>query len=296
LWELTRAYATMARGGAVAPLHLLEDAPTTPALRVGERPVWELVTDMLADAHARAKSFGVHSVLEMPFPAAVKTGTSSDFRDTWTVGFSRDYTVGVWVGNFDGSAMHRVSGVTGAGPLWNRIMLHLHERDEPAAFVAPAGYVRMRICATTGHAPLPDCPAVVQEWVRERDVASVRHAVAPHLGTEYDTWLALHPESQRSPVVRIVFPRNGDVFVRNAVTSTLQAPVQQLALRAVGAGRAIRWSVGGRPVPFDAAGTAFWPLALGTWTLEASDGRQTDRVTIHVVNPERFNRPGFTRS
>ena len=59
---------------------------------------------MLSDAHARAKAFGVESLLSLPFPTAVKTGTSSDFRDTWTVGFSTDYTVAVWVGNFDGEA------------------------------------------------------------------------------------------------------------------------------------------------------------------------------------------------
>ena len=63
---------------------------------IGFASDWALVTDMLADRHARAHSFGLHSVLEMPFPAAVKTGTSSDFHDTWTIGFTRDYTVGVW--------------------------------------------------------------------------------------------------------------------------------------------------------------------------------------------------------
>ncbi|MFY9738737.1 MAG: transglycosylase domain-containing protein, partial [Candidatus Cybelea sp.] len=114
LWELVQAYVAMARGGSFLPLHLTGE-PATPRA-VGDPANWALVTDMLADPHARAHSFGLHSVLEMPFPAAVKTGTSSDFHDTWTVGFTRDYTVGVWVGNFDGSPMRGVSGVTGAGP------------------------------------------------------------------------------------------------------------------------------------------------------------------------------------
>jgi penicillin-binding protein 1C len=89
---------------------------------------------MLSDPHARAKAFGVDSVLNLPFPVAVKTGTSSNYRDTWTVGFTTDYTVATWVGNFDGEPMRQVSGVTGAAPLWNRIMLHLHEHQEPGAF------------------------------------------------------------------------------------------------------------------------------------------------------------------
>ena len=162
LWELAGAYATLARGGSAVPLHLLNLQPPA-ANRIGDPPTWSLVTDMLADPHARAQSFGLHSVLEMPFPAAVKTGTSSDFRDTWTVGFSREYTVAVWVGNFDGSPMRDVSGVTGAAPLWNRIMLHLYDRkDDPPPFDPPSGFVRVAICATTGHAPQPGCPAVVR--------------------------------------------------------------------------------------------------------------------------------------
>ena len=159
---------------------------------------------MLADPHARERSFGRHSVLDMPFAAAVKTGTSSDFRDTWTVGFTRDYTVGVWVGNFDGSAMRGISGVTGAGPLWNRIMLHLHERKEPEPLPPPSGFVATAICATTGHAPQRGCPAVVREWVRPADLADVRRPVAPQLGHEYDAWLALHPpRSRRSASHRV---------------------------------------------------------------------------------------------
>lgn len=295
LWEMVGAYATMARGGVPVPLHLI-DAPAAPAPRIGDAATWALITDMLADPHARAKSFGVHSVLEMPFPAAVKTGTSSDFRDTWTVGYTRDYTVGVWVGNFDGTPMRGVSGVTGAGPLWNRIMLHLNETRDPDGFDPPAGFVRTSICAVTGHAPQPGCPAVVEEWVRPHDLASVRRTVPLRLGSEYDTWLALHPQDATAARLRIVFPRNGDVFVANPASTSLQAREQELALRAVASGRAILWSANGKTVPLDSSGTAFLPVRVGTWTIVAEDGRQRDRVTIRVVPRERDARPGFTRT
>ena len=134
----------------------------------------------------------MHSVLEMPFPAAVKTGTSSDFRDTWTVGFTRDYTVAVWVGNFDGSAMRGVSGVTGAGPLWNRIMLHLHERKRPPPLRSPPGYVRVASARRPAvHVARATCPAVVQEWVKPQEIASLR--------------------PRNEPVtLRIAFPHDGD--------------------------------------------------------------------------------------
>jgi penicillin-binding protein 1C len=293
LWELTRAYAAMAHGGGYAPLRLIAGQPSPAPVQIGDRPSWMLVTDMLSDPFARAKSFGLHSVIEMPFPAAVKTGTSSDFRDTWTVGFSRDYTVGVWVGNFDGSAMQGVSGVTGAGPLWSRIMLHLHERNEPLPFAPPLGYVRTRICATTGHAPMSDCRAVVYEWVKPADLAGVRRAVPERLGAEYDAWLAQHPENARS-AFRIVFPHSGDVFVRNDVTTAVQAREQQIALRAVGASEKVEWRVNGVSLALDSEGRAFWPVALGTWSVEARSGTNVDRITIHVVKPPQI-RGGFTR-
>ncbi len=277
LWELVGAYATMARGGDALPLTLVTGDAPAPPRPVGSRTYWQLVTDMLADPHARAKSFGIGSVLQMPFPAAVKTGTSSDFRDTWTVGFTRDYTVGAWVGNFDGSPMRGVSGVTGAGPLWNRIMLHLYERaDDPPPFPAPRGLVRATICATTGRTPVPRerCPGIVQEWVPARELAALKLPEAP-------------------ASLRIAFPRDGDVFVRNATPGALARAEQQLALRAVDAAGPVRWSVGGTPVALDASGDAFWPLRLGTWQIQAGDGRRNATVTIRVVPPAQRSRPGF---
>ena len=68
----------------------------------------------------------------------MKTGTSKDMRDNWCIGFSRDYTVGVWVGNFEGDAMHDVSGVTGAAPVWREIMGALHATSVPAPAAASA--------------------------------------------------------------------------------------------------------------------------------------------------------------
>jgi penicillin-binding protein 1C len=293
LWENVAAYVTLARGGSAVPLHLLAGT-NAGAHSLGDAATWELVTDMLADPHARAKSFGMRSVLEMPFPAAVKTGTSSDFRDTWTVGYTRDYTVGVWVGNFDGSPMRGVSGVTGAGPLWNRIMLHLHEREDPQDFDSPRGFVRAPICATTGHAPRSDCPAIVEEWVLARDLARVRRAVPLSLDRQYDPWLSLHPRDAKAPRLRIVFPNEGAVFERNPSASALQANEQQLALRAVDSGRVVRWKANGKAVPLDSSGTAFWPIRIGTWTIEAFDGRERDRVTIRVVPQRHDAKPGFT--
>src|SRR5581483_8517305 len=153
LEELAGAYATIAGGGLPVRVHALAGTAPSSAVAVGAVAEWSLVTDMLADAHARARAFGVASLLRTSFPSAVKTGTSSDFRDTWTVGFTPRFTVATWVGNFDGTPMERVSGVTGAAPLWNHVIRRAM-RDQPdRAFAPPPGYARTPMCATTGRRP-----------------------------------------------------------------------------------------------------------------------------------------------
>lgn len=267
LAELVHAYMTMARAGSSVPLRDVLDAPSSNPVQIGDPATWDLVIDMLADPYARAQSFGVDSILRLPFPAAVKTGTSSDYRDTWTVGFTRDYTVGVWAGNFDGSAMRGVSGVTGAAPLWNRIMLHLYEgRVDPLGFPAPHGYARVPICATTGLPPGHGCSAIVREWMRITRVAA---------------WRRRGP----APVaaIRILSPSNGDVYALNPA-SGLASDSQRIELRA-SASAAVAWSVGGRSLPADAEDHAFWPLRLGRWTVEARSGDASAHVSIDVVRP-----------
>lgn len=132
LLELTAAYATLARGGEYREPTLLSRAEARgrdvlltarAQRRVFSPAVSYLVGHVLADAAARRGAFGSSSVLELPFAAAVKTGTSSDYRDNWTLGYAGDVVVGVWVGRHDGAPMHGVSGVAGAAPAFRRIML-----------------------------------------------------------------------------------------------------------------------------------------------------------------------------
>ena len=286
LEELAAAYATIARGGRTARAHALDGDTGAVAERpanVGAASEWALVTDVLADAHARARAFGVASLLRTPFPSAVKTGTSSDFRDTWTVGFTRDYTVATWVGNFDGSPMRRISGVTGAAPLWNRIVRHLAERDAPQAFAPPRGYVRRPMCATTGVRPTRACRSVVPEWLDARDQIAWNAPPRP-LDRRYDAWLAAQPP-QAGDDLRIVAPHDGDAFV--AAAGARIAVVARGAIRPA-------WELNGRTV---AAQNARWtlPLARGRWTLRVRDGAHADTVTFTVGDrPPHGRRAGFT--
>ncbi len=296
LEELAGAYATIANGGRIVHPHALFDendatgsasasrsvADGGDSRRVGVRSEWALVTDMLSDAHARARAFGVASLLRTAFPSAVKTGTSSDFRDTWTVGFTREYTVATWVGNFSGSPMQRVSGVTGAAPLWNHIIRRLAERAPPAPFVPPSGYLRRPMCATTGRRPTRPCESVVSELIDARDVAAWNRPPAA-LDRRYDAWLAAQPPDPGEPL-RIVAPHDRDAFVA--------ASGARIAVIARGAVHA-SWTLNGRPVGRGSR----WTLGLtrGRWTLRARDGMQTDAVTFDVGDaPPHAPRVGFT--
>jgi penicillin-binding protein 1C len=288
LYELARAYATLARDGAPTALRLTRDGATQPDPNVGASagdPAWPFVTNVLADPIARSASFGLGSILSVPFDAAVKTGTSSDFRDTWTAGFTRDYTVAVWVGNFDGRPMRDISGITGAGPLWNRIVLHLHANSEPQPFDLPPGYAPRTICATTGLRPTPACPAVVRELLDARDRTELARETprAPTLDATYDAWLVTSPERDRMPT-RILFPRDGDRFVA--------APGRSLKIEIAGA-RSPEVTIDGRPLA-RTDDDYLVPLRVGTHTITARSASGDSTVHVSIVPPPQRAPNGFT--
>lgn len=154
LLELTTAYSTIARMGTYRPPVLLCDAPPAPEIRVFDPAACWLVADVMADNEARIRSFGIDSALRLPFPVAVKTGTSTDYRDNWTMGFNARFTVGVWVGNFDNSPMRGVSGVTGAAPIFRDIFTWLEARWPSPWFPRPADIIEMQVDPLTGK-PVP---------------------------------------------------------------------------------------------------------------------------------------------
>jgi 1A family penicillin-binding protein len=169
LLELTAAYAAFANGGRkVEPVAILrvEDSQGNtlyekrPGLgeRVLDERVAYLITDILSDDLARMPAFGEGSVLQLSRPAAVKTGTTTDWRDNWTIGYTPDLVVGVWAGNADNSPMHNVSGVTGAAPIWHDFMEEVLKSRPVRGFAQPEGLTRVEVCALSGQLPNPYCP------------------------------------------------------------------------------------------------------------------------------------------
>jgi len=121
-----------------------------------------MLKSILSDSQARAAAFGYPSVLDLSNgrPAAVKTGTTNDYRDNWTVGFTTDFTVGVWVGNTDNHAMsHGVTGLSGAAPIWHDVMEYLHQGHDIHTFTRPDGLVSVAVCQIDGLRSNGVCPA-----------------------------------------------------------------------------------------------------------------------------------------
>jgi penicillin-binding protein 1C len=171
--ELVAGYAAFARGGEwIEPSFTPRSiAPRTERLMSSRTAFW--ITDILADAEARAFVFGRGGSLELPFSVAVKTGTSQAYHDNWTIGYSRHVTVGVWVGNFDRTPLRNSSGVTGAGPIFHAVMLAAERRVSGASshfshediLTTPSTSVQREICALSGQTANQWCPLRRREWV-----------------------------------------------------------------------------------------------------------------------------------
>lgn len=168
LLDLTAAYAAFAAGGTrVDPVavmrvedsagNVLYEAPPAGRERVLSPETAYLISDILSDNEARAPGFGLHSPLRLGRPAAVKTGTTGDFRDNWTVGYTPDLAVGVWAGNADNSPMRRISGVDGAAPIWRDVMTTALIGLPPKQVPEPEGIRRVLVCLPSGLLPTPYC-------------------------------------------------------------------------------------------------------------------------------------------
>jgi membrane peptidoglycan carboxypeptidase len=172
LLDMTAAYGVFATGGIYHPpsvileitseddgiIHdpLLADMPLANSFVISPQAAY-LTTHILSDNDARAPTFGLESPLRLSRPAAAKTGTTTNWRDNWTVGYTPDLVVGVWVGNASGAPMSHVSGVNGAGPIWHDFMEAAHHGLPIHDFSVPDRLVWRDICPISGHLAGPDC-------------------------------------------------------------------------------------------------------------------------------------------
>ncbi len=161
LLELAGAYAMLANGGLRRPVRTFENEAAVEPQRVFDEQAVFFITHILSDEDLRVRAFGAATPLLMGFPMAIKTGTSSNWRDSWALGYTDRYTVGVWSGDFSGDSMDRLSGALGAGPLFHRVAKLVVGRGatphRPKAFKTPNGVEEITVCSLSGMAPTPNC-------------------------------------------------------------------------------------------------------------------------------------------
>jgi penicillin-binding protein 1C len=317
LLELATAYMTFPNGGLWKPATLLPATsdPQT-AHRVYDERAAFLITDILKDGVARRPAFG--GSFHFPFPCAVKTGTTKDYKDNWTVGFTTRYTVGVWVGNFDGKEMRQVSGVSGAGPIFTDIVMFLHTPpygQPPGDFPVPEHLSQLPVCVRSGNLPSQSCGKTVNEWFIDGktpvDKCGIhreylargsdgrqRSRIYEVFPEEYRLWAA----SERLPVpppdarrasgaparderadrLMIVSPNSGDYF---KIDPVLRRAYQSITIAGfIPRGmRDVRLRVNGtETIPFDGAGVQ-WHLRKGVFRFQLCGIAKETQVTSAAV-------------
>jgi len=276
LLTLTNAYRTLANGGrysetrevaAAAPSSL--PAPATgrsPAQALDARAAF-IVSDILSDANARARTFGLDSVLATRFWTAVKTGTSKDMRDNWAIGWSQRYTVGVWVGNASGAPMWDVSGTSGAAPVWAEVMRFLHRREPSRAPAPPAGLVQAKVAFGSNNsnsgADAGPLEAARSEWFLQ--------------GTE-QALFAIDPPAAGA-IARITAPADGTIL---ALDPDIPPNRQRLRFETDARGSGLQWRIDGKTIARGASAQWLpWPGRHAVQLVDAR-GQLQDEIRLEV--------------
>lgn len=244
LLEMVNGYRALAQKGlyqkptAILQIYDVRGNPVDfhhePAEQVFSQEAAFIITHILSDNASRTKAFGEDNPLHLPFPCAAKTGTTKDYRDNWCLGFTTEYAVGVWVGNFDGSSMQGVSGISGAAPLFRDIMIELHRNVYPAAFDKLPSLVHVTICTESGMRSTESCPIVVDElFIPGTEPSEICSA------DNHELWRTIHDKKRKA--VEITHPLHGDIFkidphcsyVNQAITFTVDAnqEIEEIVLK-----------------------------------------------------------------
>lgn len=308
LLHLTNAYRALANAGrwqpvapAIVPARgsTPKPPPSTPTPRQAiPAPVAYIIGHILSDPQARTPTFGPDSVLTTRFWSAVKTGTSKDMRDNWAIGWSNRYTVGVWVGNASGRAMHHVSGSSGAAPVWAHIMAYLHAHTPSTAPRPPHGVVQhpVRFTPPSGHPGPPSGgqwpESARQEWfltgtqqtdfylptLGHPDTASTTPPATTGAGARTGTATGI---TAPAPAARILHPAHGTII---ALDPDIPPRHQRLRLQANLPD--VRWRAltPNGPMHLGRGQTITWLPQPGTQRLQLLDahGHILDDISLQV--------------
>jgi penicillin-binding protein 1C len=318
LYNLVQAYTALAAGGIFRPLRTVEPAQSHPVQVVSPESAF-IIFDILADPTARVLTFGNPAYFDFGFPVAVKTGTSTSFRDAWMVAYTAKHVIGIWAGNFDGRPSNSASGASVCGPIVKDVVGFLYGGVAPEPLARPSRVREVQLCTASGKRAGPNCPHTVTELTTadaEIELCSQHHHTEyRYLGGPYARWIhrrearlgpsrfRLEPAGDRasphagevggitvessrwrggleSSNIEIVSPHNFDRFVMNRYAPT------RILLRAVPQPVVshITWLVDGMelartPPPYE----FFWNPIQGSHVIYAvTPQHRAATVTIHV--------------
>lgn len=281
LLSLTNAYRMLANSGRHGPTTLTARTAAPPPASSAKpkaadntsaaaAPMLDpaaafIVGDILSDANARTRTFGLDSILSTRFWTAVKTGTSKDMRDNWAVGWSQRYTVGVWVGNASGASMWDVSGTSGAAPVWAEVMRFLHAREPSRAPRPPAGLVEARVAFGPGADGNP-LEAARSEWFLQGTEQPL-FALDTGAGTP----------AANNAAARIIAPVDGTIIALDP-----DIPPLHQRVRFESEGRGVQWRIDGKH--FARGNSAQWLPWPGRHVIELVDatGKVVDQRRLEV--------------
>lgn len=251
--ELVAAYAAFASDGHYRPLRFRSDDPKPAPKKIFSKVASFLILDALDDPSARTRSFGYDSALEPDYPMSAKTGTSTGFRDNWAIGVTPQFTIGVWVGNADGSSMTEVSGITGAGPILREVADAAMSGVQRKSFVVPNSLSTISTCALSGRTATQFCPGQRTEWLqvsRTHPACDWHDASGEHLPPTLSAWQGADESTFQadSGPPTIVSPASGS---RLWVDAHRPANDQAIVLRLSGGpgGSAVAtWYIDGEPL------------------------------------------------
>ena len=248
LLEMVQGFSTLANHGIFRPLTPLLQAPyARESRRVYSDEAASLIGNILSDPFARRREFGIGSVLNLPGQTAVKTGTSTDYRDAWVLGYNSRYTVGVWLGNLDQIPMDGVTGSTGPALVLRGIFALLEMRQPPQALYLSPRLVRKDVCAEADATP-PNC----------------------YLRSEY--FLPNTPPPVTAPTttvaLNLVRPTEGlQIAYDPRIPRDKQA--FEFVADGVASGQIVQWLLNGQSIGLSSDGHFLWPVERGAYTLAA---------------------------
>ncbi len=256
LYELVQGYAALANKGTLRPLRFVSDDAAIPAQKVFAPETASLIANILSDPYARRLEFGNNSVLNFSVQTAAKTGTSTDYRDAWAVGFNDRYVAGIWMGNLDHSATDGITGASGPALALRSIFAELNKQTQPRRLYLSPKLVKRDICVEDAFDP-EKCYMRSEYFAGEGNVSKIAEKHKYELVKPTDgLQMALDP---RIPVDRQKF---------------------EFTLKGLREGESVEWVLNGNVIG-SSAGSYLWPVERGKYKLQAII--KQDAKVVHVV-------------